>query len=81
MSKQLTHKELLQNHVQEAIRQYFVALDGANANNIYNLMIDQIEQPLIAAVMHHAKQNQSLAAKWLGISRNTLRKLIEKHNL
>ncbi len=73
--------ELIQASITQAISQYFVTLEGAQAHNIYDLVINQVERPLLVIVMQHANQNQSKAAQWLGISRNTLRKLLAKHNL
>ncbi|HSX19705.1 MAG TPA: helix-turn-helix domain-containing protein [Gammaproteobacteria bacterium] len=67
--------------VRHAMQQYFAALDGMQANNLYDLVLAQIEKPLLESVMQHAKQNQSKAASWLGLSRNTLRKLLAKYNL
>lgn len=71
----------LQSSVKLAIAQYFAHLDGADANNIYDLVLAQIERPLIETVMRHANNNQSKAAQWLGLSRNTLRKLLAKYKL
>lgn len=71
----------VQTSIKQAIAQYFINLDGAEANNIYALVITQVERPLLSVVMEQAKNNQSKAAKWLGLSRNTLRKLLEKHGL
>lgn len=71
----------LQAAIKHAISQYFVYLDGSDANNIYDLVLSRVERPLLETVMQHADQNQSKAAKWLGLSRNTLRKLLEKYKL
>lgn len=71
----------LQASIKFAISQYFVNLEDADPSNIYELVIAQVERPLLSTVMQHAKQNQSKAAQWLGISRNTLRKLLAKYNL
>lgn len=71
----------LQAAIKQAISQYFVHLDGSDANNIYDLVLTRIERPLLETVMQHAAQNQSKAAQWLGLSRNTLRKLLEKYDL
>jgi Fis family transcriptional regulator len=71
----------LQTSVKLAISQYFMHLDGANANNIYALVLDKVEKPLLEVVMQHANNNQTQAAKWLGLSRNTLKKLLQKHNI
>lgn len=67
--------------VRHAIKEYFSNLDGMSANNIYSLVIAEIERPLLETVMEYANKNQSKAAEWLGISRNTLRKLLSKYNL
>jgi len=76
-----SNSEQLGQLVREAITEYFCNLDGTNARNIYSLVINQIERPLLETVMQHANNNQSKAAQWLGISRNTLRKLIAKYNV
>lgn len=73
--------ELIQLSITQAINQYFINLEGEQVNNVYQLVIEQVERSLLASVMEHAKHNQSKASKWLGISRNTLRKLLEKYNL
>lgn len=67
--------------VRNAMQQYFAALDGMQTNNLYDLVLAQVEKPLLETVMQQAKQNQSKAAGWLGLSRNTLRKLLAKYNL
>jgi len=67
--------------IKNSITDYFANLDGTDPTNIYSLVLSQIEKPLLEAVMQHANNNQSKAAVWLGLSRNTLRKLLEKYNL
>ena len=37
--------------------------------------------PLLDVVMSHADNNQSRAAEWLGLNRNTLRKKLVEHKL
>lgn len=71
----------IRDAVKTALTKYFINLDGASASNIYDLVISEVEKPLLETVMRHATNNQSKAAKWLGLSRNTLRKLLEKHCL
>jgi Fis family transcriptional regulator len=71
----------VQASIKQAITQYFINLDGADASNIYDLVMSQVERPLLLTVMQHAKNNQSKAAQWLGLSRNTLRKLLAKHQI
>jgi Fis family transcriptional regulator len=40
-----------------------------------------VEKPLLEIVMHQADNNQSRAAEWLGLNRNTLRKKLLDHKL
>jgi Fis family transcriptional regulator len=40
-----------------------------------------VERPLLDVVMQHAEGNQSKAAEWLGINRNTLRRKLADHKL
>jgi Fis family transcriptional regulator len=45
------------------------------------MMIQVMEKPLLDVVMKHADGNQSRAASWLGLNRNTLRKKLSDHKL
>ena len=40
---------------------------------MYDMVMRVVEKPLLEVVMKHAEGNQSRAAEWLGINRNTLR--------
>jgi Fis family transcriptional regulator len=71
----------IQTAIKHSLTQYFVNLDGADAHNIYALMLAQVERPMLEIIMQQANNNQSKAAQWLGLSRNTLRKLLAKYNL
>lgn len=67
--------------VQASIENYFNDLQGETPHSLYDMIILTAEKPLLEAVMRHAKDNQSLAAQWLGINRNTLRKKLLTHGL
>jgi Fis family transcriptional regulator len=45
------------------------------------MVINVVEKPLLQEVMTRTNNNQSLAAQWLGLNRNTLRKKLLKHKL
>ena len=65
-----------------ALERYFDDLDGhPPPDNLYELVMDEVEYPLLKKVMHYARGNQSRAAAILGINRGTLRKRLEKHGL
>ena len=63
--------------VRKSLEKYFKDLDGEHPRTVYDMMLKNVEKPMIEVVLHHAEGNQTVAAKWLGINRNTLRKKIE----
>jgi Fis family transcriptional regulator len=48
---------------------------------MYTMLVTVVEKPLLEVVMQHAEHNQSKAAQWLGLNRNTLRKKLLEHKL
>jgi Fis family transcriptional regulator len=72
-------------HIEEAVRAsletYFKDLRGVEPDNLYELMLGSFEKPMLDIVMRHAQGNQSKAADWLGLNRNTLRKKLLQHKL
>jgi len=48
---------------------------------MYDMLVTVVEKPLLEVVMRHADNNQSKAAQWLGLNRNTLRKKLLEHKL
>ncbi|MGV6858575.1 MAG: DNA-binding transcriptional regulator Fis [bacterium] len=71
----------LSEAVLNAIEQYFETLDGHECTNLYELVISEVERPLLKCVLHNCKGNQSRAAVMLGISRGNLRKKLNKYDL
>ena len=69
--------EVLETHLQR----YLDDLGDIPPTNVYKMVMSAIEKPTLELVMKHAKQNQSLAAEYLGINRNTLRKKLVEHGL
>lgn len=67
-------QEPLREAVRDALAHYFDQLDGTTPNDLHQLVMQQVEQPLFEVVMNHTGGNQSKAATLLGISRSTLRK-------
>ena len=64
-----------------ALEQYFKMLNGHTPCDLYKLVIEEVELPLMEAVMEYAKQNQTQAAAILGINRSTLRKKLKAFDL
>lgn len=71
----------LSHAVKHSIRRYLFELEGTQPNNLYDLVLKQVEQPLFEAILEHTKGNQSRAAEMLGLNRGTLRKKLRSYNL
>ncbi len=73
--------ETLANAVRHAIDGYFAALDGHEPNELYRMVLAEVERPLLETVLQQAQGNQCRAAAFLGISRGTLRKKLKEYGL
>lgn len=69
--------EPLRDCVLVALRSYLCSMGDHDIRGLYRLVMDEVEQPMLAAVLEHTKGNQSAAAEILGISRGTLRKKLK----
>lgn len=67
--------------VENSLKQYFKDLDGEGARGVYQMVLTEMEKPLLKVVMKYADKNQSKASRVLGINRNTLRKKLDQHGL
>jgi len=74
-------RQPLDECVRESLQAYLADLRGTEPANLYDMTLKAVEKPLLEVVMHHAGQNQSRAADWLGLNRNTLRKKLVEHKL
>ncbi len=74
-------EESLADCVRQALEGYFQQLDGHDTSNLYQLVMEEVERPLLATVMAYTRGNQTRCAALLGISRSTLRKKLAHHGL
>lgn len=74
-------QSILSRHVQDALEHYFARLDGHGASNLYELVLSEVEQPLIRTVLAQCEHNQTKAAQVLGLSRSTLRKKMQIYRI
>lgn len=74
-------KKQIEEAVRHSLEAYFKDLHGAEPDQLHDMMIQVMEKPLLDMVMKHAAGNQSRAASWLGLNRNTLRKKLTDHKL
>lgn len=74
-------KPTISDCVRDNLQQYFKDLDGQDPVNVYEMVIHLVEKPVLEEIMARANHNQSRAAQWLGLNRNTLRKKLQHHAL
>ncbi len=67
--------------VRTALERYFASLDGEDPGGLYDMVMREVEGPLLEVVMREARGNQTRAAEILGISRATLRRKLRAHGL
>jgi Fis family transcriptional regulator len=76
----MSHMRIEQS-VRMSLESYLRDLGDSEPNGMYNMVVNVMEKPLLEVVMQHADNNQSKAAQWLGLNRNTLRKKLLEHKL
>jgi Fis family transcriptional regulator len=74
-------KNNIEASVRESLEGYFRDLGGEAPDGVYEMVVRLVEKPLLEVVMNQADNNQSRAAEWLGLNRNTLRKKLVEHKL
>ena len=74
-------KKNIEDCVRASLEGYFKDLRGTEPAGVYDMMVQTVEKPLLEVVMQQADHNQSRAAQWLGLNRNTLRKKLLDHKL
>jgi len=67
--------------VRKVLKQYFKDLDGEPAANLYDMVVNCVERPVLEVALTQSGNNQSRAADMLGINRNTLRKKMQQHGI
>jgi len=75
------NSKCLGENVRDAMERYFRDLDGYEPTNLYELVISQVEKPLIESVIDNTRGNISHAAQLLGMNRGTLRSRMQKYGL
>ena len=76
-----TEGQTLRGAVERALQNYFAHLEGADVTDVYNLVLTEVEAPLLETVMNYVKGNQTKASELLGLNRGTLRKKLKQYDL
>ncbi len=74
-------KQPIRRSVTSAIELYLQDMDGHEINDLYHVVLSEVEPAILDVVMTHAEGNQTEAAEVLGISRGTLRRKLKQYGL
>lgn len=72
-------KQGLQDIVYDLVNRFLTENKGSNVTDLYDMILQEVEPPLLQAVMEKKRGNQLQAAKLLGISRGTIRKKLQRY--
>jgi len=75
------NSDSLSEATNQAISDYLALLENHDTTNLYRQVLDEVERPLLEAIMKHTRGNQSKAAICLGLNRATLRTKLKRHGL
>lgn len=80
-SNDANNTAVLRDCVRSVLTNYINDLEGHSVDDLYQLVLTEVEAPLFETVLGHTRGNQSKAAQMLGINRGTLRKKLKQYNL
>ena len=67
--------------IRRSLERYFKDLDGERPAPIYDMVLKNVEKPMLETILSKAEGNQTVAADMLGITRSTLRKKIQLYRI
>ena len=73
--------QLLRDSVKRAVSNFFAQLDGEEPTEVYEMVLCEMERPLLDLTMQFTRGNQTRAANLLGINRGKLRKKLKKYGM
>jgi Fis family transcriptional regulator len=79
--KRERRKQPIRRSVQSALELYLGDMNGHEVNDIYHVVMSEVEPAILDVVMNHVQGNQTHAAEMLGINRGTLRKKLKQYGL
>ena len=71
----------LRDSVKQAVNKYLKQLDNTDIENLYELVMAEVEAPMLEVIMTFTRGNQTRASIMLGINRGTLRKKLKQYGM
>lgn len=78
---QVAQQQSLRGCVEQAMENYFKNLDGQSVSDVYEMVMAEVEAPMLEIVLKYTRHNQTRAAQVLGLNRGTLRKKLKQYGL
>ncbi len=73
--------QTLRECVTSSLNDYLTKVDSEHISELYDLVLSEVEAPLLESVMQYTRSNQSKASAMLGLNRGTLRKKLKKYGM
>ena len=74
-------KKTINKSVQESAEEYLQTMGDESVSGLYEMVMSEVEAPLLRSVLVFTNYNQSQSAEILGLNRGTLRKKLLKYHL
>ena len=74
-------KKNINKAVRRTVEAYIADMEDQEITDLYELVLKEVEAPMLNSVLRHTGNNQSKTATMLGLSRGTLRKKLRKYRL
>lgn len=71
----------LRQSVALAVSAYLDELDGQMGSDVYQMVLAEVEAPLLEEIMRYTRNNQTKASQMLGLNRGTLRKKLKQYGM
>ncbi len=71
----------LRSAVEKSLRRYFQNLEDEPVTDLHQMVMSEVEAPLLEAVMRYTGNNQSKASIMLGLNRGTLRTKLKQYGM
>lgn len=81
MNDGLIRRSTLSATVEGAVVEYLETMGDQQVSGLYDMVLSEVEGPLLSCILQHTGNNQSRAAQMLGLNRGTLRKKMRRYRL
>lgn len=71
----------LRDAVRQSVERFLQDCGELPPSNVYRLVLEQVEEPMLQVLMERANNNQCEVTRWLGKARGTVRKKLKQYGL